>query len=661
MSRIRILPDILSNQIAAGEVVQRPVSVVKELVENSMDAGADRIMVEIEKGGKTLIRVSDNGWGLSRDEAVLALERYATSKIYTKDDLFSISTFGFRGEALPSIASVSKFCLVTRTKKNDTGTKVSLTGGKLTGVDDTGAPAGTMVEVRQLFFNTPARRKFLKSDNTESSHISDALAGLAMGNPGVGFRLVFNGKTIKNYPPGQTLFQRAQMVLGKESADQLYEMQWPLPVQGSVEPGPEDALRVYGVCANPNVTRSTGSRIYLFVNRRLVYDRGLVAAMFQGYRGRIMKGRYPVGAVCVELPCDQVDVNVHPTKREIKFISPGPVYQALSLAVSHALTRGQEDKMSYSRAFIPEQPRPQEPVRKSFEKAEALLKKETPEMFEAGPPVAVSWDAEPQKSPSPGLPAKEVLDKETLDTDAPMPQTWASELEEAPAFTVNEEATSDSRDWARVETRSKPDSHSEAASFLTPATPLRVIGQVLNTYIVVEKDKHLILVDQHAAHERIVFEALERRYQRLDVQSQSLAVPEVLDLTHKEAVLLESIIDELAAFGFGIEPFGGTSFVIKSVPVLVEEKQVAKLVQEMVEIISRDNGTGLKDEWLEHCLSTMACHRSVRANQTMNLKEMTALIEDLFQCRNPMHCPHGRPIIVSFDARRLEKLFKRLV
>lgn len=630
MSRIRILPDILSNQIAAGEVVQRPVSVVKELVENAMDAGADRIIVEIENGGKTLIRVSDNGCGLSRDEAVLALERYATSKIYTQEDLFSISTFGFRGEALPSIASVSKFSLVSRTKDNAIGTRVDMNGGKLSGVTDTGAPVGTMVEVRQLFFNTPARRKFLKNENTEAGHIADALAGLTMGNPGVGFRLVVNHRPVKSYPPGQTLFQRAQVVLGKEAADHLYDMQWPGTDDGGDSGLPGLAIR--GVCANPGVTRSTANRIFLFVNRRLVYDRGLISAMFQGYRGRIMKGRYPVGAVCVELPCDQVDVNVHPAKREIKFITPGPVYRALSLAVAAALSRGQADKLSYSRVFMAGKKDTPTPVQAALKSASLSEKRLTPDLFESvsapqPPPVYEAF-----KPFHESLKAAEPLEKSW----GPVPETKRL----SHAF---------------------PADHETQTSGQGITMPLRVIGQVLNIYIVVEKENHLILVDQHAAHERIVFEQLLNRYRRMDVQSQSLAVPEVLELSHKEAVVLESIMADLAGLGIRVEPFGGTSFIIKSVPVLVEEKHVGPMVVEMVENISHANGLGLKDDWLEHALATMACHRSVRGGQSMSPKEMTALVAQLFTCENPMHCPHGRPVFVSFDARSLEKLFKRLV
>ncbi|MCG8552042.1 MAG: DNA mismatch repair endonuclease MutL, partial [Desulfobacterales bacterium] len=629
------------NQIAAGEVVQRPVSVVKELVENAMDAGADRIIVEIENGGKTLIRVSDNGCGLSRDEAVLALERYATSKIYTKDDLFSISTFGFRGEALPSIASVSKFTLVSRTAGNATGTRVDMDGGKLSGVTDTGAPVGTMVEVKRLFFNTPARRKFLKSENTETGHIADALAGLAMGNPGVGFRLVVNRRAVKSYPPDQTLFQRAQMVLGKDVAGQLYEMKWPR-ADGSKDGGAV-GLSIRGVCANPGVTRSTANRIYLFVNRRLVYDRGLISAMFQGYRGRIMKGRYPVGAVCVDVPSDQVDVNVHPAKREIKFIAPGPVYHALAEAVANTLSRNQEDKLAYARAVIAEKKNIPTPVQAALTSAALPEKKVTPDLFQrvGAPqpkPVYTSFDSPP----------------ESLEAAEPREESWdpASEIEPSSQAPLDdhEDQTSDPRETKSV-----------CEPFLQTRSGVRVVGQVLNIYIVVENENHLILVDQHAAHERIVFEQLLKRYKRMEVQSQSLAVPEVLELSHKEAVVLDSIISELAGLGIRVEPFGGTSFVIKAVPVLVEEKNVGAMVVEMVEKISHANGTGLKDDWLEDALASMACHRSVRGGQSMSPKEMAALVEQLFACENPMHCPHGRPVFVSFDARSLEKLFKRLV
>ncbi|MBU0465960.1 MAG: DNA mismatch repair endonuclease MutL, partial [Proteobacteria bacterium] len=332
MTTIRILPEILSNQIAAGEVVQRPSSIVKELVENSIDAGATSISVEIEKGGKSLIRVSDNGCGLLRDDALLSIERYATSKIFTKEDLFSISTMGFRGEALPSIASVSKFTLITRTKKSDIGTKIEIIGGKIRDVSDAGAPVGTMVEVKNLFFNTPARKKFLKSDNTETSHIADMISGMALGNSHIQFRLFLNKNLTKNFSLSDDLFQRSINVLGKDVSQNLYKIEYA-----------DDFMGIKGFAVHPKVCRTSSSKIFLFVNNRLIYDRGLISAIFQGYKGRLMKGRFPLAVLFIQIPFDQVDVNVHPSKREIKFFDHQRVYQTVALEIGKTLLNTREN------------------------------------------------------------------------------------------------------------------------------------------------------------------------------------------------------------------------------------------------------------------------------------------------------------------------------
>jgi len=341
MTTVRILPEILSNQIAAGEVVQRPSSVVKELVENSIDAGSKSITIEIVKGGKSLIRVSDDGSGLARDDALLSIERYATSKIFKKEDLFSISTMGFRGEALPSIASISKFCLVTRRKDSDIGTRIEIVGGKIRDVSDAGAPPGTMVEVKNLFFNTPARKKFLKTDNTETSHVIDAVSGMALGNPGVQIRLFLNSRLHKSFSSSDDLFARSVNVLGKDSADKLYKLNFQSP-----------ALHIHGLCSNPSVTRSTSSKIFLFVNNRLIYDRGLISAIFRGYRQRIMKGRFPLGVFFIDIAFDQVDVNVHPSKREIKFFNAQKVYESVSQTIENRLSREQQNVTAYSNIKI---------------------------------------------------------------------------------------------------------------------------------------------------------------------------------------------------------------------------------------------------------------------------------------------------------------------
>jgi len=641
-------------------VVQRPASVVKELVENCLDAGADQITVEIERGGKRLIRVSDNGRGLSRDDALLSIERYATSKIFSKEDLFSIATFGFRGEALPSIASVSKFTMVSRAREDEGGTRIDIAGGKLTKVSDAGAPKGTMVEVRQLFFNTPARRKFLKTDNTEGSHISDAVAGLAMGNPAIGFRLFVNGRLVRHFPKGQGLGQRAAMLLGKETAGCLYSL-------GHTVPYKDGSLAVSGVCANPSVTRSTAGRLYYFVNARLVKDPGLTAALFQGYRGRIMKGRYPVGVICIDLPFTEVDVNVHPAKREIKFLSPQPVYQAVAAAVSSAMAGAQTDPIAYARSGpvpSPVQRAASGPFRRPGNAAErgggaAQGGPEAPVSFvppaagksykpvtETFPHVAqgtVSWGRPDGLSSPAGSPDS----KAGADRSQNMAASATPELEDETA--------------PKIPAAPIPDPQSAPLPLIQFESPPRVAGQVLRTYIVAEHGNHMLLVDQHAAHERITYEALKKRHEGLGVQSQDLMVPEVLELTHREADLLEGIAGELGRLGIRIEPFGGESFVIKSIPVLMEDRAVKPFVADILETLAQANEVGEKDGWLDEVLISMSCHRAIRANKPMNQREMEQLLSDLWQCENPMHCPHGRPILISFDAGQLEKLFKRVV
>jgi DNA mismatch repair protein MutL len=616
---IRILPDILSNQIAAGEVVQRPASVVKELVENSIDAGATRITVEMDKGGKSLIRVSDDGTGLSRDQALLAIERYATSKIFTKEDLFAIASFGFRGEALPSIASVSRFCLVTRPHDADTATKVEMAGGKLVQVSDTGAPAGTLVEVKHLFFNTPARRKFLKADTTEAAHITDTLSGLALGNPSLGFRLFSQNRLVKHFPPNQDLRHRAMQVLGQDAADHLYEMDYSA-----------GDIRVTGVCANPAVTRATAGRIYLFVNQRLVHDKGVVAALFRGYTGRIMKGRYPVAVVCCDLPCGRVDVNVHPSKREIKFLDARPVYQAVTAAVNMALTAAQQQISTYTGSRSGPDPRPASLIN-------------APRFAQA----PISWAPDQAVSADP-LIVEKSMDACEENRGAPVPDSDRLGHEVRQTF----------ERFRTSENKSDPP---------PPANPLdrsfvpRVVGQVMGTYIVAEQEGSLMLVDQHAAHERVVYEALKHRQNHLAADSQYLLVPETLELSAQEADLLSGILTDLAGLGLVIEPFGGTTFVIKAVPGLLDQSSVKTLVTGIVDTLMETGDTAVKEQWRETCLMSMACHHAIRANRTMSLPEMEKLIKDLLACDNAFHCPHGRPTIVTFDKFQMEKLFKRVV
>ena len=639
---IRILPEILSNQIAAGEVVQRPASVVKELVENSIDAKARRITIEIEKGGKSVIRVADDGAGLSRDQALLAIERYATSKICDQTDLFSIATFGFRGEALPSIASVSKFCLVTKPKDADTAVRVEMAGGKLVQVSETGAPAGTLVEVKHLFFNTPARRKFLKADTTEAGHITDTISGMALGNPGVGFKMVASGRPVRHFPPDQDLLHRAMLVLGKDVADQLYPLAYSTA-----------NISITGVCANPAVTRSTANRIYLFVNNRLVYDKGIVAGVFRGFEGRIMKGRFPVAVICCDLPFDQVDVNVHPSKREIKFLSPQPVYQAVAQAVAAALKAAQQNAAAYAGS----RPLPGSRI--------SDVRKKTGFVQDSGHQAvqsAISWGPGRKSvpEPSPGsapVPAAEIRD---VCESAPA-GTKAGTKPPGSANALRKSTDPVTPDAPPVPAPARRDRPPETGTGTPEQHPPAIFGQVMGTYIIAEQEDRLMLVDQHAAHERVVYEKLKHRHTHLPRDSQFLLVPETLEMGAGEADLLSNILADLEALGLVIEPFGGTTFVVKAVPGLLAQKPVASLVHGIVETLMETGDTGIKEQWLENCLISMACHHAVQANKSMSLPEMASLVKDLFACDNPFHCPHGRPTMVSFDKTRMEKLFKRVV
>ncbi len=614
MTTVRILPEILSNQIAAGEVVQRPASVVKELVENSIDAGSTRITIEVVKGGKSFIRVSDNGHGLSRDDALLSIERYATSKIFTKEDLFSISTFGFRGEALPSIASVSKFCLVTRTKETDIGTKIDIIGGKIRDVSDAGAPVGTMVEVNNLFFNTPARKKFLKSDNTETSHVADAISGMALGNPHIQFRLFLNQKLAKNFSSADDLFQRSVRVLGRDVADRLYNFKFS-----------DEFVQLHGVCANPSVTRSTSSKIFLFVNNRLVYDRGVISAIFKGYKGRIMKGRFPLAVLFIQIPFDQVDVNVHPSKREIKFFNGQGIYHAVSETLENALSFEQQNITAYSKA--------QNILNEKFEYGDETFKPNQTDRIEQS---SLDWPPAPVEN------KKDFFQEHSAQKSSP-DITYNN-----PKLTCDLQVTCDHKVTIQN-------------SRVTSRLKLTVIGQIMGTYILAQSEDGLILIDQHAAHERIVYENLKQRYHSLKVQSQSLAVPETLELNFKEADFLGSILDDLKMLGMVIEPFGETTFVIKAVPAMVDEKEIKPIILEILEtaLVKKDRFS--KEDWLEKCLVLMACHSAIRANLNLEPIEIEKLLADLEQCENPRHCPHGRPIAITWSKNQIEKLFKRVL
>jgi DNA mismatch repair protein MutL len=598
MSKIKILPEILSNKIAAGEVVERPSSVVKELVENSLDANSTQIVIDIENGGRSLIRVADNGTGMSRDDALLAIERYATSKIYSDDDLFTINTLGFRGEALPSIAAVSRFNLTTQTKTDAAGTEIVIAGGTIKKVADTGAPAGTMITVKQLFYNTPARRKFLKTVGTEMGHIADTVAGIALAWPHVQFRLTHNNQVLKSWPAVSDHVDRVADVLGKGLHNDLHRIEMSA-----------DNMQMFGWLSSPQIKRSTSRGIYIYVNNRFVKDRVIQHALFAGYEGRLMKGQFPVAVLFIHVPFDQVDVNVHPTKHEIRFVQQNMVHDAAAGAVAKTL-RLADDKLwgesaSTKSESSVDQHRIMDPVAR-FEKT--------------------GVGAQHFKGDERKFEAVNRLRRHSEKID----------FDHRPAR--------------------------QAALWRRKAlAELRVIGQCHDTYILCESVDGLVLIDQHAAHERILFEQLKRRAATSQKAAQQRLVPETIELGYRETTILEDLIPDLQGLGLDIEPFGAQTFVIKSVPALLENKPMTPLVIEMVEKMAEIGFTPGLEKAIDECILLMACHAAVRANQKLSDTEIKGLLQQLDQCDHSSHCPHGRPIYIQWPWKELEKSFKRVV
>jgi len=571
VSKIRILPENLSNKIAAGEVVERPCSVVKELVENALDAHASRIIIEVENGGKSLIRVSDNGMGMNGDDALLALERYATSKIYRDSDLFSIKTLGFRGEALPSIASVSRFSLVTKDKASKTAAEIIVAGGKIKKVSQAGAPQGTMVTVSRLFYNIPARRKFLKSASTEMGHIADTISSIALGNPNAGFRLEHNRKIVKSWLPAPDPFDRVMDVIGTGLKSDFCKLAFN-----------EKFISIAGWILSPAIFRSTSRGIYIYVNNRFVRDRVIQHALFEGYRQRLMKGRFPVAVLFVNVPFEEVDVNVHPAKQEVRFARQKEVHEAVKDAVSKALHQFETHK----------------------------------------------W-----KSAGAGH-----YNQDNQDN-----------------LSVSEPAIA----YTRSESSSPPEIQDQLWDKKTCFADLRIIGRFYNTYIICESDHELVLIDQHAAHERVLYEQLKSRYKGSKGPDQSLLIPETVDLGYREAEILENLIPEFSKLGLEIEPFGNNTFVIKSVPAILADREIRPLVVEMVEKMVETGSCPDMEKGIDKCLITMACHGAIRANQALTDTEIKTLLDQLDQCENPSHCPHGRPTWIRWSKGEVERMFGR--
>lgn len=608
-SRIKILPENLSNKIAAGEVVERPASVVKELVENAIDAGATEIVVEFENGGKRLIRVSDNGCGMSREDALLALERHATSKITADDDLLAISTLGFRGEALPSIASVARFSLSSRERGAIEGTEIYGEGGKLKEVKACGMAEGTVIEVRNLFYNTPARLKFLKSRETESGHVADQVTRLALSRPDVRFTCTNDGRTLFRALNGD-MVERIGALLGRSVATELF------PVKGT-----DDGLRLNGMAGKPECSRAAASHLYTFVNGRFVRDRVVHHAVLQAYRRFLERGRYPVAVLFLELPAGDVDVNVHPTKHEVRFRDQSRVHDFIVSSLETMLQSTPWVRKTNA-AVIASEP---VPVPRSDSRVESV--RETLGRYQSSQVAPVT--------------------RTSIDQVVQEPRIQKSQ---EPLFRPEREVSS-CRSVAPDET-----SVQSGGGFFSTLT---ILGQYLDAYLLCQDGEDLLLIDQHAAHERVAFERLKEQFASDGVESQGLLFPEVLELSHAEAVLLDEHAALFRRFGFDLEAFGGQSRVVKGVPRMVAQGAYIRVLRDTLEELAVLGRSRAVTDVQEDILMRIACHSVIRGRQTLAAAEISALLCALDSVGFASNCPHGRPILKRISRADVEKMFKR--
>jgi DNA mismatch repair protein MutL len=671
MSRIRILPEAVANKIAAGEVVERPASVVKELLENALDAGAKTIRIETEVGGKRMIRVIDDGHGMIHDDALLAFERHATSKLKSADDLLSISTLGFRGEALPTIAAVSRLLLETRDESEAEGTRLEFAGGKLINVKPAGLPAGTTISVADLFYCVPARKKFLKSDSTELSHIASLVTHYALANPDKQFILTTPTQEIINAPPAEKLADRIYQLFGRQSMEELVEIPpTSAPFRAAItepelETGEESAtLTVRGFTSRPDVQRPNRNGIYIFVNRRLVRDRLILHAIHEAYRNILPPTVFPATLLFLEMPYDEVDVNVHPAKIEVRFrrsqfvhdfardsirqalmsVRPVPSFaaaaasassQGLSASHANAVDSGSAAASSFANAAESGVPR-------------AII----PTMEEIGVGSGVGSDGGFDLTSDALRPVEQRFVFPAGVESSIDPGATAF----APAVTTPALAASN---WA---------GNLAAPSASAPATlprpdqiaDLKPLGQVSSSFIVAVNGDGLWLVDQHVAHERVLFEQHLDARRAGKVEAQRMLMPMVIELSPRQIVIYEKIAEELGANGFEVEPMGPRSVAIQAVPAGVAAPDAEKLLTEILDGIERENAAISIDTLQAKIAASTACHAAIKVNMPLDQTKMEWLLGALAKTDCPMSCPHGRPVVLRYSVKEIEKAFHRI-
>jgi len=663
MGRIHVLSEHVANKIAAGEVVERPASVVKELIENSLDAGSTRVRVDIEAGGRKLIHVTDNGCGMVRDDALLAFERHATSKLKNDDDLLSIATLGFRGEALPSIAAVSRVRLETRDADEASGTVVEIAGGRILTVEEAGLPAGTSIAIRDLFFNTPARRKFLKAESTELSHIASLVTHYALAHPEMHWELHSATNAMLVAPPVASHSERIYQIFGKETLDELIPMAAQIPLErvGLPEPPPwrrepeyEPAtpgeLRIHGFISKPEIQKLNRNSIFIFVNGRLIRDKVVMHGILEAYRNIIPPTVYPVVLLFLEMPCTEVDVNVHPSKTEVRFRQQSFLHDFIRDAVRSALMAARP-----APAFMSE-------INMSPSARVAL----TPALPGG---AAEAWDAL-EAEPSVAQPGD--LSGFSLVAQQPAPRNEA--LPFAGSIVVDGNgaigaAKMAPENFAGAAQETIPETSSSCAlpldgiddaMDLSMLGTLKPLGQIRDSFILAVNPQGLWIIDQHVAHERVLFEKILDERSRHKVEAQRLLMPIIVELRPAQQAIFTEIAEELARNGFEAELFGVRTIAVQTAPAGVPADDVARMLQELLEQFEREEQVLNLEKIRSRIAASIACHAAIKVNMPLDRAKMEWLLAELAKTRYPMSCPHGRPVVLRYSVKDIQKAFKRI-
>jgi len=650
MGRIHVLSEAVANKIAAGEVVERPASVVKELLENSLDAGAHRIRIQVEAGGKKLIQITDDGCGMVRDDALLAFERHATSKLKNAEDLLSVATLGFRGEALPSIASVSRLRLETRAPDEASGTVVEINGGKIFKVEEAGLPAGTSITIRDLFFNTPARKKFLKAETTELSHIASLVTHYALAHPDKHFELHSATNAMLIASPVSAHSDRVYQVFGKDVLDQLIPIAALQPLEriGLPQPPPwrrteEDELpkdpgelRLHGFVSKPEIQKLNRNSIYIFVNGRLIRDRLVQHAIIEAYRNVLPPTVFPVVLLFLEMPTEEVDVNVHPSKTEVRFRQQSFLHDCIRDSIRAVIMKARPVPQFVSEIH-------------AHPTASQSLSPGTRGATQFGEswqnPDAVNAGGFALQAPEPLAVSERFQFQGGIAVEANAAVSLARTAEVIPD------------NGCTPVFADEPEVPSQLAPSLASLKPL---GQIRESFILAVNHEGLWIIDQHVAHERVLFEKVLKQRAAQAVESQRLLMPLILELTPAQLAVFAEISDELARNGFEAEPFGTRSVAVKVAPAGIDASQVERMLHELLEQLAREDQKLNLDALRTRIAASIACHAAIKVNMPLDQNKMEWLLAELAKTEFPISCPHGRPVVLRYSMKDIQRAFKRI-